>query len=86
MVRGAWRCDVPVPGSIPYDGAPDDPAYCRKCGATVEPHPVEVCERSGHLVEFHGRDTEGCGRIFAGGWCDCRRSFGRDHAEYVRYW
>jgi hypothetical protein len=86
MVRGAWRCAVAVPQPIPYDGTPADPPYCGRCGATVDPHPVDICERCGHLVEFHGHDTEGCGRISAAGWCVCRRSFGRPHAEYVRYW
>jgi len=86
MVRGAWRCEIPVPNSMVYAGPPDDPAYCARCGATVDPHPNDICERCGHLVEFHGRDTEGCGRIFAAGWCDCRRSFGRANADHVRYW
>ena len=46
-------------------------------------HPIDVCAPCEHHVVFHGRDTEGCGRIFAAGWCECRRSFGREHAAYV---
>ncbi|MGK2849469.1 MAG: hypothetical protein ACSLFN_00930 [Candidatus Limnocylindrales bacterium] len=58
--------------------------YCLTCGSNL-PHPIDVCGGCGHLVAFHGRDTEGCGRIFAAGWCACRRAFSRPAAEYVRY-
>lgn len=85
MVRGAWTCVIPEP-RLDEGGLAGDPPYCRRCGATVDPHPNDICLRCGHLVELHGRDTEGCGRIWAAGWCACRRSFGREHAEHVRYW
>lgn len=85
MVRGAWRCEVPaVPTSDP-DGLPIDTGYCRRCGASVDPHPNDVCLRCGHLVEFHGRDTDGCGKMSSAGWCDCRRSFAREHADHARW-
>ena len=86
MVPGAWRCSIPVSEVGARGISRADPTYCSRCGATVDPHPVDVCLRCDHLVEFHGRDTEGCGRISAAGWCACRRSFGRDHADHVRYW
>jgi hypothetical protein len=80
--RGAWTCTVVVPN---VEGmAVGNPASCLRCGSWLE-HPIEVCGGCEHLVVFHGRDTEGCGRIFAGGWCTCRRAFGRENAEYVRY-
>ncbi len=80
--RGSWRCEVQVPNLVSQRVG--NPASCLRCGSDLD-HPVDVCERCGHLVPFHGRDTEGCGRIFAGGWCACRRAFARDRAEYVRY-
>jgi hypothetical protein len=74
--RGAWRC---------ANWLDPEHTHCARCGSDLD-HPIDVCSRCEHLVVFHGRDTEGCGRIFAAGWCECRRSFGRAHAEYVRYW
>jgi len=57
-----------------------------RCGSDIE-HPIDVCAGvgCGHLVVFHGGDTEGCGRISAAGWCACRRTFAREHADFVRY-
>ena len=80
--RGAWTCEAIVPN---VEGmAVGNPLTCLRCGSSLE-HPVQVCRGCQHLVVFHGRDTEGCGRIFAAGWCACRRAFGRENAEYVRY-
>lgn len=82
LLRGAWTCPEIVPRV--RSAADDGPPTCLRCGSPFE-HPIKVCRGCGHVVIFHGRDTEGCGRIFAGGWCACRRAFGREHAEYVRY-
>lgn len=80
--RGAWTCTVIAPR---VDGIGNGrPPTCRRCGSSFE-HPIQVCRGCEHLVVFHGRDTEGCGRIFAAGWCACRRAFGRETADYVRY-
>jgi hypothetical protein len=75
--RGSWRCFSSLERP--------DGAHCARCGSDLG-HPIDVCLRCEHLVVFHGSDTEGCGRIFAAGWCECRRSFGRERADYVRYW
>jgi hypothetical protein len=82
--RGAWRCETRIPN---MDGlAIGNPPTCLRCGSNLD-HPLDVCdgEGCGHLVVFHGLDTEGCGRICAAGWCGCRRSFAREHAEFVRF-
>jgi hypothetical protein len=82
LPRGAWTCRELTPN---IEGmAVGNPLTCLRCGSSLE-HPLKVCRGCEHLVVFHGRDTEGCGRIFAGGWCACRRAFGRENAEYVRY-
>ncbi|MEX1172581.1 MAG: hypothetical protein WEG56_08210, partial [Chloroflexota bacterium] len=78
--RGAWTCTVLVPR---IEADLSRTPICQRCGSSFE-HPIKVCRGCEHLVVFHGRDTEGCGRIFAGGWCACRRAFGRENAEYVR--
>ncbi len=80
--RGSWRCPTNLPNV--ESEAVGNPPSCLRCGSDLE-HPLDVCHGCGHLVVFHGRDTEGCGRIFAAGWCACRRAFARDHAEHVRY-
>jgi hypothetical protein len=82
LPRGAWTCPVLVPRVQSL--APGRAPTCERCGSPFE-HPLKVCRGCEHLVVFHGRDTEGCGRIYAGGWCPCRRAFGRENAEYVRY-
>jgi hypothetical protein len=82
LPRGAWTCPEMVPRG--RDVANGSPSICVRCGSSFE-HPMKVCRGCEHLVIFHGRDTEGCGRISAGGWCACRRAFGRENAEYVRY-
>ena len=74
--RGSWRC---------LTWLDRERTHCARRGSDLD-HPIDVCTRCEHLVVFHGWDTEGCGRIFAAGWCACRRSFGREHAEYVMYW
>ena len=79
---GSWKCPTNLP-NIESERVGNPPS-CRRCGSNLE-HPVDVCDGCGHLVVFHGRDTEGCGRISAAGWCACRGGFARDHAEYVRY-
>jgi hypothetical protein len=79
LVPDSWRCPV-------ADPTERNPSYCRHCGSPVEWHPVDVCYECAHLVCFHGADTEGCGRINAAGWCECRQTFGRANAEHVRYW
>lgn len=80
--RGAWTCEAMVP-NVESQGV-GNPRSCLRCGSSLE-HPLAVCGGCEHLVIFHGRDTEGCGRIFAGGWCACRRASGRDRAEHIRY-
>jgi hypothetical protein len=82
LPRGAWTCPKLI--SNVEGMAVGNPLTCVRCGSSLE-HPLKVCRGCEHLVVFHGRDTEGCGRIFAGGWCACRRAFGRENAEYVRY-
>ena len=78
----SWRCETSLPRRDPAR----DPTYCERCEAPVEWHPLDVCCGCAHLVTFHGADTEGCGRIWAAGWCECRADFGRATAEHVRYW
>jgi hypothetical protein len=82
---GAWRCEARIPNT--EGRSVGNPPTCVRCGSNLE-HPVDVCgggEGCGHLVVFHGIDTAGCGRICAAGWCACRRRFGRERAEFVRY-
>ena len=79
--RGAWTCPEVVPNIESMKVG--NPPTCLRCGSSLE-HPQRVCRGCNHLVLFHGRDTEGCGRIGAAGWCACRRAFGRE-AAFVRY-
>ena len=81
---GAWRCQEWIGDRRSLNDPDRRP--CKRCGTELA-HPSDVCcdPECGHLVVFHGADTEGCGRIWAAGWCDCRCTFGREHADYVRY-
>ena len=85
MIRGAWRCERSVVPTDDPDGLPIDGTFCRRCNASFDPHPNDICRRCDHLVEFHGRDTTGCGKFTSSGWCPCRRVFSRDHAKHVRW-
>jgi hypothetical protein len=89
MLPNAWRCEVPVPRPpfrrvLDYEVALDQ-SYCERCGSPNDMHPIDICSECPHMVRMHGADTDGCGRIWAEGWCVGRLTFGRESAEFVIY-
>lgn len=84
-----WRCEIPQPHPLTrwvlgWEVALD-PTSCGACGAPDHLHPADLCCDCQHLVRMHGRNTDGCGRIGAGGWCDCPLAYQRPRAEYVNW-
>jgi hypothetical protein len=78
----AWRCQTRDTSTGRYS-SPFNRA-CDRCGSDLD-HPLDICCWCDHLVVFHGSDTDGCGRIGAAGWCECRCTFDRPNAEFVKW-
>ena len=71
-----WTCDKPEPRA-------SDATLCDNCdGVPLIFHPVDICTGCNHRVEWHGKESDGCARMGAGGWCDCRRTFGRTAPDF----